>query len=147
MSTTGKRREVVVRAERGTKWWALVCDEAHAVGQVRRLDQSDAEMREMIAEGLGISEDAFSIRLEVVLPEEYRQAATEAERLRAQAEQASAEAAALSRRAARLLAARHMTLRDIGTVMGISYQRAHQLVSQAWPELDLGEDRVVDRRH
>jgi len=65
MSGTGTRRQVVVTAECGDGWWALSCVEAHAVGQVRRLDDADVEMREMIAEALGIDPSSFDISLEI----------------------------------------------------------------------------------
>lgn len=49
--------------------------------------------------------------------------------MRAEAERANSAAAALNHQAARILADHHLTVRDIGAIMGISYQRAHQLVS------------------
>jgi tetrahydromethanopterin S-methyltransferase subunit G len=65
----------------------------------------------------------------VVAPAEYRGLAARATYLRHQAETAAAEAAATQRAAAKILAAQHLSGRDIGTLMGVSYQRAHQLVS------------------
>ena len=122
-------RHVTVTAERGHRWWVLECTEAGAVGQCKRLSQADAEMREAIAFQLGLPEDSFEIDLDVQLPEEYRQASERAKRLRRQADQLSTEAAAAYRTAARTLADKGLTVRDIGTILDVSYQRAHQLVS------------------
>jgi hypothetical protein len=86
-------------------------------------------MREAIAYQLDIPPDSFEIDLDVIAPVEYRELAARVTQLRHQAETAAAEAAATQRAAAKVLAAQHLSVRDIGTLMGVSYQRAHQLVS------------------
>lgn len=122
-------RRVTVTAERGATAWVLESQEAGAVSQCKRLSQVDEEMREAIAYQLGVPADEIEIDLQVITPAGYRELAAEAARLRHQAETAAAEAAAAQRAAARVLAEQHLSVRDIGTLMGVSYQRAHQLVS------------------
>ena len=103
--------------------------ESGSVSQCERLEQADGEMREAIAYQLGIPANSFVIDLDVVLPDEYVSAAAKAEELRRQADAARVQAAAAQRQAAALLAAQHLTVRDIGHVMGISHQRAQQLIA------------------
>ena len=122
-------RTVKVTAERSGKWWVLESEEAGAVSQCRALSQVDLEMREAISYQLGIPEDSFDIEVSIQLPAQYEKEIELSESLRAESEQTATEAIAARRRAARELQRHHMSVRDIGEIMGISYQRAHQLVS------------------
>lgn len=122
-------RTVTVTAERGTAWWALECAEAGSVSQCKRLDQAAHEMREAIAHQLGLAEDDFEIEVVPILPTIYQAEADAAEAARAAAREANSAAAAHSRAAARALAEAGLSMRDVGAVMGISYQRAAQLIT------------------
>ena len=122
-------RSVTVTAERSGRWWVLESAEAGAVSQCRALSQADGEMREAIAYQLGLPEDSFDICLEIVLPPQYDLAIEESRILHAESEQIARQAVDARRRAAKELQRLHMSVRDIGEVMGVSYQRAHQLVS------------------
>jgi hypothetical protein len=53
-----------------------------------------------------------------------------AARLREEAHRANREAAAESRAAARVLREAGLSVRDVGTVLGVSHQRAHQLLTR-----------------
>lgn len=125
------RRSVTVTAERGKKWWVLEAPEAGAVSQVKRLAEADAEMREAIAYQLGISEDDFDIDLQIIVPAAAREHLEAADRFRSAAVDAQRSAAAEARAAARELADAGLPLREVGEVLGISHQRAHQLVQEA----------------
>lgn len=119
-----------VTARRSGRWWALQCDELpEAISQVARLDQAEEWIREAIGYIAGVPEDSFDVLVSPVVPDAYRQARAEAERLRAAAAEANGRAAEESRKAARVLAGMGLTLRDIGTVMGVSHQRAAQLIA------------------
>ena len=122
-------RSVTVTVERSGKWWVLESAEAGAVSQCRSLSQADAEMREAIAYQLGIPEDSFTIDLEVVLPPSYASEMEKSMALYLESAQIAQAAADARRRAAKELQKLHMSVRDIGEVMGVSYQRAHQLVT------------------
>jgi hypothetical protein len=118
-----------VTAERSGKWWVLQAIEAPgAISQVARLEQADV-IREAIAFVTGEPEGSIEIRLEPVLPERLRLQLERSRAVRAEAERAAVEAASESRATAAALAAEHYTLRDIGALLDVSYQRAHQLVS------------------
>lgn len=118
-----------VTAERTpTGWWVLEAPEVGAVSQTRRLDQVDDEMREAIAYLAGVPEDSFEIEVAPQIPQEAQTAMAHVEQLRDEAQRANHEAAEEYRRAARVLADATLTVRDIGHVMGISHQRAQQLI-------------------
>lgn len=109
-------------------WWVLEAPDVGAVSQTRRLDRAADEMREAIAHLAGVPEDEVDIEVIPVVPEEVRQAMRKAAVLRSEAQRANRDAAAEARRAARTLHAAKFTYRDIGAVMGVSHQRAEQLV-------------------
>jgi hypothetical protein len=119
-----------VTAERGTRWWVLQCVEyPGAISEVARLDQAEASIREAIAFVAGVPEDSFEVHVQPVLPDSIREHIATAERLREESREANRGAAEEVRAAARALQAQGLSLRDVGTVLEVSYQRAHQLVS------------------
>lgn len=118
-----------VRAERSGRWWVLQAAEAPgAISQVSRLDQAD-QIIEAIAFVTGESPDEIELDLRPVIPDAVSRHLAEAQRLREESALAQARAAEEVRAAARELRAQSLTLRDIGTLMDVSYQRAHQLVN------------------
>ena len=118
-----------VTATRSGKWWSLQCVEhPGALSQVRRLADAAEFIREAIE---WVAEDYSDFEI-VVIPElpaqfEVEQRATRESR--AAAEQANRAAAVHARRAARVLADLGLTMREIGTLMGVSSQRAAQLLN------------------
>ena len=118
-----------VTAERSGKWWALQTVEVpNALSQARRLDQA-YEITEAIAWITGEPESEIEITVVPVLPDDARLHLDEATRLRTEAAMANAESARESRAAVRALRQAGLSVRDIGTVLGVSFQRAHQLLS------------------
>lgn len=87
--------------------------------------------RDLVAVMLDVDADSFDLEVSVQLPEEVAEHLARADALRKEAASAQAAAAAEVRAAARALADQGMPLRDVGKALGISYQRAHQLVSSA----------------
>ncbi|WP_203586061.1 hypothetical protein [Subtercola lobariae] len=89
--------------------------------------------REFIASTLEISVDEVGVHVEVDAVGEVHGIvktldAIRAERLRAEALERDATNAASD--LAKRLVQQNVPLRDIGTVLGVSHQRAHQLVSR-----------------
>lgn len=124
------RKIFTVTAERGSgPWWVTECAEAGCVSQVRRLSQAADDIREAIAYQTGLDEDEFEISVVPVLPVAYTEAAEAAEALRRAAAESQHKAAVLARQGALALQKAGLSLRDIGEVMGISHQRASQLVN------------------
>lgn len=87
--------------------------------------------RDLIAIMEEASPDSFELDVQIELPQAVRQELTRSAALREQAAHAQAEAARLSRDAARQLYDQGLSLRDIGKVLGVSFQRAKQLVDQS----------------
>ena len=119
-----------VTARREGRWWALRCDELPGVfSQVARLDKAADEVREAIAFVAEIPEDSFDVVVVPVLPAAYEVEARLAEEARALAATANSQAAVHARAAARALADAGLTVRDIGAIVGVSHQRAAQLLA------------------
>ena len=72
--------------------------------------------------------DAFDVDVQVRLPEEVNDELTRARELRAQAEREQNEGSELMQDAARRLAEQGLTVRDVGRVLEVSFQRAQQLI-------------------
>ncbi|HEV7186238.1 MAG: hypothetical protein ACHP7F_02715 [Actinomycetales bacterium] len=126
-----------VTAERSGRWWVLQSVEAPgAISQVARLDQVN-EIKEAIAFVTSTTESEIEIvvvpRLDPDLELHRRKSAN----FRTISAEANAMAAFEARLAARGLAGKGLTVRDIGTILGVSPQRAHQLVTD-----ELVEPRV-----
>ncbi|NEE03767.1 hypothetical protein [Phytoactinopolyspora halotolerans] len=95
----------------------------------KRLDHAIAEHRRALAELLETSAERLDLVVHPVIPAQARQHLDLARELRRTAARAKAEAATEAKSAARGLAAMEISLRDIGTILGVSHQRAHQLVN------------------
>jgi hypothetical protein len=118
----------VVSAERSGKWWILQAVEAPgAISQVTRLDQAE-EIVEAIAFVTGEPVEEIEIDLRPVLPIEFDLHLRRAALYRQASAEGNAWAAFELRAAAHELVAKGLSLRDVGTLLGVSYQRAHQLV-------------------
>lgn len=114
------------------KWWMVSIPEIEGLTQARRLSEARRMAQEYIAVTLGlplqdvdVSASLGSVGAVTDIPavlesvEADREKAAELERL------ASRQMIEL----AKALAAEAVPVRDIGTVLGVSHQRAHQLVS------------------
>lgn len=119
-----------VTAERGRRWWVLQCVEhPGALSEVARLDQAQDAMREAIAFVAQVDPPDVEIDLRPVVPPEVAGHVQAAAQYREQASWANREAAREAREAARALRAAGLSVRDVGTVLGVSHQRAHQLIT------------------
>jgi hypothetical protein len=117
-----------VTAERSGKWWVLqATDVPGAISQVARLDQADV-IKEAIAFVAGVAESDVEITLRPVVSAAVSHHLARSVELRSAATEANAQSAVEARLAARELSNAGITLRDIGELMGVSFQRAGQLV-------------------
>ncbi len=115
-------------ARRDGQWWMVQCDQLPAaISQVRRLGQAAETHREAIAFVAEIAE--ADVDVTAVMDEPVASQLQHVAQLRAAARDAEQEARALWSASAHELHESGMTVRDIGAVLGVSYQRAHQLVS------------------
>lgn len=122
-----KRYSAVV--ERDGRYWMVTVPEIDRVTQARNLNEVDEMARDLIALIEDIPSDSFEITQEIRLPASIANHVERSRALREQELRVRAEAAAEIREAAREMAALRMTLHDIGKSLGVSYQRASQLVN------------------
>lgn len=116
-------------ASRVSGWWMVQCDQhPGALSQVRRLDQAAQVHREAIAFVAQVPIDDVQVEIRPELPANVREELGEAERLTRAAQESETEARRRRRHVAAQLAHDGLTLRDIGTLLGISHQRVHQLL-------------------
>lgn len=119
-----------VTAERGPSGaWVLECDELGVVSQTRRLDRAEGEVAEAIAFRSGLKPGEFGIEVVPILPAEVESLRQRADDLGVKAKAASEEAAAARSALARKLKDEGFTLREMGQVLGVSYQRASELAA------------------
>lgn len=97
--------------------------------RVTEMAEVEPMARDLIALWLEIPEDTFHVEVHVERPKDVRHYLELAVKYAADSAHAQAEAARERRIAARELKAKGLTVRDIGAALGISYQRAQQLVS------------------
>jgi Sigma-70, region 4 len=122
-----------VTAERDGSRWSLRVGELPGVfSQVRRLDRADAMARDAIAAFLDIPADAFDVTVAVRLPPDLQRDVAGVVDLRDQIDQTEREYAERTcQLAKRLVQGEGMTVREVGRVLGLSYQRVSQLVARA----------------
>jgi hypothetical protein len=129
-ATTASATYRVVVAREG-KWWMVHVPDLDALTQARRLGEVESMARSLIALILDVAPDSIAIAVELEAVEDIQIT----ERLdRLHADQAAAVAAEDKARTeiralARDLADRGVTVRDIGTMLDVSFQRAQQLIS------------------
>jgi hypothetical protein len=122
-----------VRVTREGKWWMARVPDIDALTQARRLGEVEDMARSLIAITLGIPADSFKIRAELDAIEDIR-VTERLDRIHDQLGRAAhleEEARAHTRALAAELSGKGVPVRDIGTVLGVSFQRAQQLVRKA----------------
>lgn len=111
------------------KYWHLDIEGFIQGTQARSLAEAEEMAKDFIS---GMNDEALeeiTIDLKIQLPEDIAEVRAEAEHLFKQAKLSNSLAAEKSRQAAKMLKQQGLTLKDIGQVLDISYQRAAQLVA------------------
>jgi predicted RNase H-like HicB family nuclease len=125
------RSTYTVSAQRDGRWWFVrVAEVPGAITQARRLDQVEAMAREVVSLLLEVAPDSFDLTVQPVVPDEVRAELARARELQRTAARTQTEAAALVRDVARRLRAQGMTVADVCAVLGVSIQRASQLLDR-----------------
>ncbi len=118
-----------VRARRSGGWWAIDAPDMPGLhSQARRIDQVEDAARDALATLLEVDPATVKVEVDLELPEAWARVVEDARRARASAEQAERAAADTVRRAARELTAAGLSMRDVGSIMGVSHQRVAQLL-------------------
>lgn len=125
-------RTFEVKVHRDGKWWIPEIPEIDGLTQARRLSDIDEMARSFIAVDQDLAPSQIQLMNPTVEVEGSDLGATTAEilSLRAEDKEAEERAASLMVRTARALARADVPLRDIGSVLAVSYQRVHQLLHE-----------------
>jgi hypothetical protein len=121
-------------ARREGRWWFVqVLSEQGLYTQVRRLDQAEAMIREVISLVRHVPEDSFDVLVEPDLDSlgGVREAVEAALRERERANAAQEAASAAMRHAVSEIRASGYTSRDAGLLLGVSNQRVSQIEQQS----------------
>lgn len=116
-------------ATRDGRFWLVHVPEVDRSTQARSIAEIEVMARDLVAIMEGVESDSFELDVRIVMPGRVRQRLEHAQELREREAQARAEAAAEVRAAALELKDAGISLRDLGKLLGVSYQRAHQLTS------------------
>jgi hypothetical protein len=121
-----------VEVYRDGKWWMADIASLDLLTQSRRLANIDAVAREAIAVTLDANPDSFSINVKMRPIGEIDVDALrdEIDHVQAAAAELERTVAAKSKELTQSLAKAGVPVRDIGTIIGLSHQRAHQLVHE-----------------
>jgi len=117
--------------DRDGKVWRVRVPEVARTTQARTLREVESMARDLIAIMDNIPADSFDLDVTLTLPADVQSELDRSAELRDQAARSQAQAAQLARRAARRLRDQGLPLQDVGTALGVSFQRAKQLIDEA----------------
>lgn len=119
-----------VKYERDAEgWWVAEAVGISAATQGRTIEQARERVREAIAVFVDVETSKVVIGKEITrLSRAERRALNAAERAKAKAKKQFAHADQAVRDAARTLTKSGMSLRDAGTLLGLTRQRVHQML-------------------
>lgn len=119
-----------VNVDRDETMWRVRVPEIARTTVARNLAEVETMARDLIAIMTDQEPDAFDLAVTIETPSPAAETVERARSHRAQAEELSTTAAAEIREAAHQLRNDGLTVRDIARVLGISAQRASQLLAQ-----------------
>jgi hypothetical protein len=119
------------RVERGEQFWLVTIPEIQRTTQARTLREVEPMARDLIAVMQQVDPQSFELKPDIMFPSVAYEHWTRAAKLREESARVQTEAAEEARTAARALADLGLTVRDIGTLLGVSHQRAAQLIAEA----------------
>lgn len=120
-----------VDVTREGKWWMVAIPELDDLTQARRIGEAELMAREVIALRTGAALDDIEVDMHIDV-DDISGAGARAEKIRAErreAERLEQQALTESKALARELADRNVPVRDIGELLGVTFQRASQLVN------------------
>lgn len=119
------------RVTRDGRFWLIHVPEIDYYTQARNLGEIEPMTRDLIALAADVEPDSFELDVDIAMPDEATEHLRRLEGLRATEARARSEAAAELRAAAFVLKESGIPLRDLGKLLGVSYQRAGQLTAPA----------------
>ncbi|RFA12425.1 hypothetical protein B7R22_14930 [Subtercola boreus] len=121
--------DFTARVVRDGKFWFITVDGVDGATQARTVREIEPMARDYISIMLGLPESEIMLATHIQLPAGAQAHLDRMAALRRESARAQTEAAEESRSAARELKASGLTTREVGSLMGVSHQRAHQLLS------------------
>jgi hypothetical protein len=118
-----------VTVERDGRYWAVRVVELGRWIQARNLREVKTMALDLIADLTGDTPVSVDLDVQIIPPEPVTAHLTRMREFRKQEAEARRQAADELRAAALTLRATGMPLRDVGEILDVSYQRAHQLVA------------------
>lgn len=126
---TKTRKAYLARYERDEAgWWVATIKGMPAQSQGRTIEQARERVREALAVLLDIDPSRLTISDDIRLPPTERRALELAKKATRRAAGETERAERATREAARTLLAAGMSLRDAGTLLGVTRQRVHQIL-------------------
>lgn len=137
------------KVERDGKYWLVHVPEIDKYTQARNLREVERVARDLIAIIEEVEPESFEIEVSIELPEEAADHWGRSKQLHELSDALKAEAAEEAREAVKSLTALGLTLREAGQSLGVSFQRAGQLVADVAPvqrkiHTALGRDGLAD---
>lgn len=121
-----------VSVTRDGKWWMIAVPELDALTQARRIDDVPTAAKELIALETGVALADVEIDQHIELEpggEDLAVRIAEIANQRARLAEDEARVRASTEAFAKKLADAHVPVRDIGSLLGVTFQRASQLVN------------------
>ena len=116
------------RCHREGRWWVVEVPELGHTTQARRLDKVEEMVRSLVQMFTDDDPSSATVAVDVAFADDNTRVEVELARdSRARAAAAQREATERLAQAARLLSSQGFSVRDIGVLLGLSYQRAQQL--------------------
>ena len=125
-----ERKVYDVSAERVNGWWILRVPAVDTVTQAKRLDQVEFMARDLIYAMTDEVPHSFDVAIKPDLGPSLGATLRKAVKARKDAASAQDEAMTESKRAAVELHRAGLTIRDVGELLGVSYQRVSQLLAE-----------------
>lgn len=129
--TVSARPRYTAHVTREGRWWMVAVPEVDGLTQARRLSEAVPMARSLIAVTLDVDPDdvEVTLRIDRVGDVEVAERLAQIRRERADLAELERGLAQHTRSLARDLADHDVPQRDIGAVLGVSHQRAHQLLA------------------
>lgn len=112
------------------RYWLVHVPELGHYTQARNVAEIETMARDLIATLRGLEPQSIDLAVDIHLPGSAQEHLARVETLRAEEAEARRAAAAEARMAAAELKQAGLPLRDIGKLLGVSFQRASQLTAE-----------------
>ena len=130
-----------VVATQEERFWLLSVPELDVVTQAKTLDRAEATVRDLVAVWLDVPLDSFAVEVEPRLDDDWTKLLRETRDARAAADKASARASELLRTSVATLHDAGLSAREVGSLVGVSYQRVQQLLAEGVGQRSRSRDR------